>query len=345
MRSPPSGNDDAITGKDLSLHYWEQALLDLIAIPSVTGSEGEVAEALEKHLELRFPDARVWRQPVGEGRWNILMERGTPVLTLSSHMDVVPGGPAATWTEESIVGRGACDAKGQIVAQLWGLEMAIARGVSDYRCAFVVGEETDAIGARTLLELPPTQYILNGEPTGGCFVRHSWGSTDLEISTQGESAHSSLGTDNSAIHKLIDELQRLLANQPAGLSVNVGMIRGGLAANIQAPFASCDLCVRIRDSSELLERFLNDTLKEAAWTFKSPPTHGIDLYVPEGFRQESIEVKFASDCSLYVGNYERVMLFGPGSIQEAHTDHESLSRGELRNAAERICDVVCLFEE
>jgi acetylornithine deacetylase/succinyl-diaminopimelate desuccinylase-like protein len=161
---------------------------------------------------------------------------------------------------------------------------------------------------------------------------------------QGESAHSSLGTENSAIHKLIEEVHRLLVSQPAGISFNVGMIRGGLAANIQAPFAACDVCVRIRDSSEQLEQFLRDTLQEATWTLKSPLTHGIDLYVPEGFDDQSIEVRFASDCSLYVGSYERVMLFGPGSIRDAHTEHENLSRADLRNAAERICEVVCMLE-
>jgi acetylornithine deacetylase len=195
-----------------------------------------------------------------------------------------------------------------------------------------------------LLDLPATTYILNGEPTGSRFAKHSWGSADLEISTSGESAHSSLGTENSAIHKLIHQLQLLLVNQPPGISFNVGMIRGGLAANIQAPLASCDICVRIRDSSEGFERFLSETLHEATWVPKSPLTHGIDLYVPEGFRDESIEVKFASDCSLYVKGYESVMLFGPGSIREAHTDHECLSRSELRSAAERICEVVCMLE-
>ncbi len=343
MCSVPFGNEAPVPCELPPLHHWEEVLLNLMAIPSVTGNEGQVAEVLENHLRRDFPDAQVWRQPIDRGRWNVIMERGTPVMTLSSHLDVVPGGPSPTWTAETLVGRGACDAKGQIVAQLWGLNLAIARGVSDYRCAFVVGEETDAIGARKLLELPATRYIVNGEPTGNRFVRHSWGSTDVEVAALGESAHSSLGTENSAIHKLIEELHRLLVNQPAGISFNVGVIRGGLAANIQAPIASCDICVRIRDSSDELERIFRDSLHEATWTLKSPLTHGIELYVPEGLEDESIEVRFASDCSLYVKHYERVMLFGPGSIREAHTEHEQLSREELRNAAERICELVCML--
>ncbi len=330
-----------MSGSQHPLGVWEEILLDLISISSVTGQERVVAEALEGYLHRHFPEARVWRQPISEDRWNLIMERGAPAITLTTHMDVVPGGPSPAWTGDTIVGRGACDAKGQIVAQLWGLEMAIARGVSDYRCAFVVGEETDAIGARMFLQLPTTRYILNGEPTGNRFAKRSWGTVDVEISMEGTSAHSSLGTEDSAIHKLIGELGRLLAQPPRGLSMNIGTIRGGLAANVQAPFACCDVCVRIRDSSEHLEEYLRATLERAQWSFKSPLTSGIELYVPDASREAAIEVRFASDCSVYVTAYEHVMLFGPGRIEHAHTEEEYISRAELRRAAEVIGDLIC----
>jgi acetylornithine deacetylase/succinyl-diaminopimelate desuccinylase-like protein len=103
--------------------------------------------------------------------------------------------------------------------------------------------------------------------------------------------------------------------------------------------------VRIRDSSESLEKHLREALTEARWAFKSPLTCGIELYVPERFSAGAIEVKFASDCSIYVKGYEHVMLFGPGSIKDAHTDHESLSRAELRDAAGHICELVCSLQK
>jgi acetylornithine deacetylase/succinyl-diaminopimelate desuccinylase-like protein len=332
------------TSSTAELNEWEQILFELLSVPSVTGNERAVAEVLESHLRRWFPSAVVWRQSISDDRWNLIMERGDPTFTLTSHMDVVPGGPVPAWTADTIIGRGACDAKGQIVAQLWGLHAALARGITDYRCAYVVGEESDAVGAQALLHLKPTQYILNGEPTENRFVKRAWGSLDLELSTAGRSAHSSLGTSDSAIHKLVSELSVLLANQPEDLSFNVGVIRGGLAANVQAPFAACDICVRIRGSSTSLEGYLPQILKEARWVFKSPPTSGLELYVPKDEAASSIEVRFASDCSLYVQRYDRVMLFGPGRIQDAHTDNESLSRAALREAAGRICDMICSIE-
>lgn len=340
MSSVSSNNLDS-SSTTTELNEWEQILFDLLSVPSVTGNERAVAEVLEDHLRRWFPNAHVWRQSISADRWNVIMQYGEPTFTLTSHMDVVPGGPLPAWTGDSMIGRGACDAKGQIVAQLWGLHSALAKGVTDYRCAFVVGEESDAVGAQALLHLEPTQYILNGEPTENCFVKRAWGSVDLEISTEGRSAHSSLGTADSAIHKLVFELSDLLSNQPDDLSFNVGVIRGGLAANVQAPFAACDICVRIRGSSASLEGYLPQVLKQAHWLFKSPPTSGLELYVPKDEIGSAIEVRFASDCSLYVQRYDRVMLFGPGSIQDAHTDNESLSRSALREAAGRICDLVC----
>lgn len=324
----------------IPLAPWEQVLVDLLAIRSHTGEEREVALALERYLRSYFPEAQLTRQPIDDNRWNIILSKGTPRVTLSTHIDTVPGGPAPSATSDRIFGRGACDAKGQLIAQLWGLSMAIDRGLQSYRCAYVVGEETDAIGARTLVELPTTPYILNGEPTKNRFISRSWGAIDLEIETTGRSAHSSLGTEHSAIHTLVAELSNLLRDQPDGISINVGQIRGGIASNVQAPSASCTACARVRGTRADLENFLAQRLSKAKWTMSDGATFGIELHVPASARGSDVEVRFASDCSVYTRRYERVMLFGPGDIEEAHTENESIGRAELRAAAKTICGLL-----
>lgn len=329
---------------DPTISLFEELLLDLIRIPSETGNEQAVALALESFLRARFPDAEVTRQYVSEDRWNLIMEKGAPQVTLTTHIDVVPGGPSAQITPTAIIGRGACDAKGQVVTQLWGLSLAIAQGVQSYRCAFVVGEEVDAVGARALMELPITPYLINGEPTENHFVSRSWGAFEIELSSVGTSAHSSLGTADSAIHKLVSELSRLLANQPDGISLNIGTIRGGLASNIQAPSASCDICARIHADGSVLEAFLNQTLTESTWRAKSEPIAGVELFVPPSERHKAIEVKFASDCSVYATRYPHVMLCGPGTIRDAHTETESISREALREGAQQIARVLIGLE-
>ena len=318
--------------------------MDLMSISSVTGNERGVALALESHLKRNFPTAKVYRQSVSDSRWNVIMEQGSPALTLSTHIDTVPGGPAPSFDGENIYGRGACDAKGQIVAQLWGLHQAIQSGVDNFRCAYVVGEETDSIGARSLMSMTPTRYILNGEPTQNKFVSRSWGGVDIEVSARGTSAHSSLGTTDSAIHKLLDDLHSLRRAVPAGIELNIGTIQGGTASNVQAGQARCDICARVRGGTEELEALLASTIKHSQWHKKSPAMLGLPLHVPASFQPQSCEVRFASDCSFYAQGYEHVMLFGPGSIAEAHTDNESIRRSELANGATIIADLVRLLE-
>lgn len=323
---------------------WEMVLMDLMSIPSSTGNERGVALALESHLKRKFPAAKVYRQAVSDNRWNVIMERGVPLLTLSTHIDTVPGGPAPSFDGENIYGRGACDAKGQIVAQLWGLHQAIQRGVENFRCAYVVGEETDSIGARALMSMTPTPYILNGEPTGNKFVRRSWGGVDIEMTARGTSAHSSLGSSDSAIHKLVDDLSALRKAVPAGIELNIGTIQGGTASNVQAGHARCDICCRVRGGVEEVEALLSSTVQFSRWRQKSPPMIGLSLYVPSQFQSETCEVRFASDCSFYTGGYENVMLFGPGTIAEAHTDNESIRRAELAQGAATISDLIQAIE-
>ncbi len=322
------------------LNTWEQVLIELMGIASVSGNEGPVAVALEKVLKREFPDAVLSRQRVADERWNVIIEKGNPQFTLTTHIDVVPGGPSPSYTAERIIGRGACDAKGQIVAQLWGLQRAISQGVKDYRCAYVVGEEVDAIGAREFMHLPKTPYILNGEPTRGRFVSRSWGAMTVELRACGTEAHSSLGTDDSAIHKLVHDLSAVLDDVPDGISINIGTIQGGTAANIQAGEASCSLGVRIRAAAGPALELLKARVSRSEWIEQSPPIEGLELFVPKFERERDVEVRFASDCSVYAEGYDKVLLFGPGDISEAHTEQESIGRAELRDASETICRLI-----
>lgn len=326
------------------LNHWEMLLMDLMSISSVTGNERGVALALEAHLKCNFPTAKVYRQSVSDSRWNVIMEQGVPTLTLSTHIDTVPGGPAPSFDGENLYGRGACDAKGQIVAQIWGLHQAVQTGVENFRCAYVVGEETDSIGARALLAMTPTPYILNGEPTHNKFVSRSWGGVDIEVYARGTSAHSSLGTTDSAIHKLLDDLTALRQSVGPAIELNIGTIQGGTASNVQAGHARCDICARVRGGTEELHALLSSTIKRSQWRQKSPPMLGLSLFVPPQHEKESSEVKFASDCSFYAEGYRHVMLFGPGTIAEAHTDNESISRSELARGAAIIANVIGSIE-
>src|SRR4051812_39525416 len=89
----------------------------LVDIPSVTGDEQEVGRFLAHYLEsLGY---RVELQEVETGRANVIATTAkSPRIMLSTHMDTVPPFIASGEDDEYIYGRGSCDAKGIIAAQV-----------------------------------------------------------------------------------------------------------------------------------------------------------------------------------------------------------------------------------
>ena len=93
----------------------------LMNIPSISGEEGTVGFWLRDHL-----DTLGWTvelQAVSESQNNVIAYLNeTPRVWLSTHMDTVPPFIAPTEDDEKIYGRGACDAKGIIAAQITAAE-------------------------------------------------------------------------------------------------------------------------------------------------------------------------------------------------------------------------------
>ena len=124
----------------------------LVAIDSVTGNEKACTEFLRELLEAR--EYRIELQPVDSGRSNLLALRGTPEVVLSTHVDTVPPSLPAGEDSEFIYGRGACDAKGIIAAQVMAAERITAEGIDNFGLLFLVGEEVMSDGARVANESP-----------------------------------------------------------------------------------------------------------------------------------------------------------------------------------------------
>ena len=92
----------------------------LINIESVTGHERACAEFLRGYLVAR--NFQVELQPVSRDRSNVFAKTGKPDVVLSTHIDTVPPFLLAREDEEFIYGRGACDAKGILAAQIVAAE-------------------------------------------------------------------------------------------------------------------------------------------------------------------------------------------------------------------------------
>src|ERR1700757_2354077 len=182
----------------------------LIDIESITYGEGAVGEFLAGLLDERgFAVERMAVSAADEGkattdRFNVYASAvgETPDVVLSTHMDTVPPFIASSEDDEHIYGRGACDAKGIIAAQIGAAEKLRAGGVKA-ALLFLVGEERDSLGAKVANEQPKgSRYLINGEPTDNRLALASKGSLRGVVRARGRMAHSAypeLG--ESAVHK------------------------------------------------------------------------------------------------------------------------------------------------
>jgi acetylornithine deacetylase len=218
---------------------------ELIDIDSTTGREGEAGKWIARTLErLGWP---VTRQPVSDGRFNVIARVGDPVVTFSTHFDCVP--PFFPSREEAgrVYGRGACDAKGILVAQIAAAERLRAAGETRVGLLFVVGEERGSDGAKAANTAAPAtaRYLINGEPTDNRLGAATRGVYRVRLRATGRAAHSSLPElGESAIDKLIDALVALRdvawPQDPllGRTFYSVGLIGGGVAPNVISPEAS-----------------------------------------------------------------------------------------------------------
>src|SRR5579863_7305229 len=183
----------------------------LVDIESTTGNEGRLADFL--HRELGRLGYRASKMLVEGERSNVFAtspQQTRPEIVSSTHMDTVPPFIPSSEDETKIYGRGSCDAKGIIAAQIAAAEKLRQQGIF-VGLLFVVGEEKDSLGAKVANEQSPgCKFLVNGEPTENKMASASKGTLRVEISATGRMAHSAypeLG--ESAIDKLLEALSRL----------------------------------------------------------------------------------------------------------------------------------------
>jgi acetylornithine deacetylase len=315
----------------------------LVNIESVTGNEKACGAMLRDYLAER--GFRVELQPVGPERANVLALRGTPDVVLSTHIDTVPPFTPASEDDEWIYGRGSCDAKGILAAQVIAAERLVAEGVGDFGLLFMVGEETLSDGAAVANQSPcGSKFLINGEPTENKLAIGSKGILRVDLRARGRMAHSAyphLG--ESAIEKLLDalaELRRLPLPQDPELgpsTLNIGTIAGGRAANIVPDEARAQVLIRTVTDAAELRRAIEQLLSGRCDFEFVRDTPALKMERLDGF--ETDVVAFTTDLP-NLTNWGRPLLLGPGSISVAHTDHERVKKRELARAVDLYCKLV-----
>jgi len=309
---------------------------ELVDIDSTTGSEEEAGRYISGLLSAL--GYTVVEQPVAEGRFNVYAHLGvTPSVVFSTHYDCVPPFFPSRRERDLIVGRGACDAKGILAAQVAAGEQLRAAGQKAFGFLFLVGEERGSEGARVANALAPpgVAYLINGEPTDNRQGLATRGSLRVRLSARGRAAHSSfpeLGV--SAIDKLLDALMVIrgvdLPDDPelGRTHYSVGLIEGGIAPNVVSPSASAELVFRTVGRGADVVAAL-DVVRSIVDVEPVVDIPAVRMYTEPGF--ETAVFPFTTDVPLLT-NWGRPILMGPGSIHVAHTDHEHLAVDELASA-------------
>ncbi|HVE78509.1 MAG TPA: peptidase dimerization domain-containing protein, partial [Gemmatimonadaceae bacterium] len=203
----------------------------------------------------------------------------------------------------------------------------------------VVGEETSHDGARAAnAHSVGSRALINGEPTESLLAAGTKGAMRVVVRTEGRAAHSAypqLG------RSAVDALVRLLAELPAlalpsdpvlgETTINVGVLRGGVADNVIAPAAEARLMARLVGPAEEVYAILERWAAGRATLERGPTMPPVRLRTVPGF--PTGVVAYATDIPALTA-WGEPFLFGPGSIHVAHTDGEYVGVGELRSAVD-----------
>lgn len=312
----------------------------LMAIPSVTGSEREVGEFLSAHLAAL--NYRVERQTVTADRFNVLALAGDPRVLCCTHLDTVPPAPPAIPVREDdqfLYGRGACDTKGIIAAMIEAGGRLRRTGIVNFGYLFVVGEETDSIGAKTANQLKwNTEFVIVGEPTQNLLARAQKGTLMVDLKVSGRASHSGYPEFGvSAIQNLFGVLEDCehadWGNDPVlgKGTFNTGVFHGGEAANMVPAEANASIMIRtVEPRDEVSERMRRIVGSRATMEIIGNSDPQI-THVVEGF--PTTVVSFGSDVP-HLGNVGKRLLIGPGSILDAHTPGEKIRKSELMEGAD-----------
>jgi acetylornithine deacetylase len=318
----------------------------LIDIPSVTGEEFQIGTSLAELLNrLGY---HVDLQDISPERSNIIARtEAKPRIALSTHMDTVPPLIASSEDDEFIYGRGACDAKGIIAAQIAAAEKLRADGFKEIGLLFTVDEEVTSAGAKVANNHPfalSCEYLINGEPTDNRIAIGTKGSLQAIIRTEGRAAHSAYPEQGeSAIEKLLDVLDDVRAidwprdDTFSDTTCNIGVISGGTRANVIPDQAEATIQIRLAvESAEVVALLEGAVAGRASIDYKS--THDpLRLLTVDGF--DTMLARFTTDIP-YLSNWGRALLIGPGSILDAHTAGEKVRKSDLLRAVNLYADLV-----
>eukprot|EP00871_Galdieria_phlegrea_P003062 jgi/Galph1/3757/GphlegSOOS_G2423.1 len=287
------------------------------------------------------------RQGTNTPRLNILATRRedrNPPIILCSHFDTVPPFIPSYYDNDGyLYGRGVCDALGLVASML----VAAQEFSQDVGLLFVAGEETDHGGMMEANRLGlETEYLIVGEPTENKMPIAQAGVLKMKVMARGKSSHSAYPErGQSAINPLIELLAELVHwkgwpvdSELGETSMNIGLINGGIAANVIPDNASAEIMFRVVSDPLSVEQIVKQLAKKHSVLVETYSKNGpVRLFTLNGY--DNFVAKYNTDIP-YARFYRKALLFGAGSILDAHTAEEKIAVEDLRNLPQEYKKIV-----
>ena len=164
---------------------------------------------------------------------------------------------------------------------------------------------------------------------------------------QTRAAHSAYPEQGeSAIEKLLDVLESLRhcewpRDEVLGeTTCNIGILAGGTKPNVVPATAAAEVQMRLVTEVEPVKKLVEAAVSGRAEINYSSQHGPVELLAVAGF--EGSVVRFTTDIP-YLSRWGKALLLGPGSILDAHTDHERISKSELSKAVELYVELATVL--
>ena len=358
-------------------------LKKMVAVPSLDGQEAGVADlvySFTTSIGMEAVLAEVLSQ-----RANVIAQKklgaGGKTVVLNTHMDVVPAGdgwhsdPFSLMVKgDKAYGRGACDAKGPLVAMLMAVKRILQSPAGlngKLIMTAVVDEEDSSRGAKKLIETLGGDYGIVGEPTGCRIAPCHKGSIRPIIAIEGKTAHASLpeqginavegaGLFIMAMRDWVKQLQKVRHPLLGSPTATITKITGGIKENIVPDY--CEMIIDRRmvpgESEETaiadfhkLCGFVNHELPGIKAYIKEmkPTTGGPSQILPESpYAQAAMAIAakitgqntgfYGLTCGCDMTHLIKIgiptVVVGPGSLAQAHQADEFVEIGQLEKASQ-----------
>ena len=334
-------------------------LEELVATPSVSGSEEAVGQVVES-------TARRWGLDVVRDDAGVRIQVGSgdtgPTLALVSHLDVVP--PGEGWTRDPfdpviddgrLYGRGSGDAKASVAAMLTAAhDIAEAGGLDHGRLLVILGygEETRNTTMPVAVERSGRiDAAVIGEPTNLAFAVAQRGLMMIDLVARGTQRHAAYAGDGefiNAVTVLSRDLNLLSALcQDRGHpvlghpTITPTMVTAGVSRNVTPPVAKAVLDVRSTPSwthGELAQAIRDAVRSEVVVTSERlvPCETPADSRLLAAAKQVHNGAVYGSPtCSDWVFlRHVDAFKCGPGTSKVSHTPDEWVELAEVSAARE-----------